>query len=353
MSRLIAGRAFLVKPCSAMAAAMPDPLDPQAIARDAHWLAQAYDHGQQLARLVGMTAEDYRAAAFLDDRMFDRQRDVRVLQWDEMTAVAGLTNDARWIFHIGHVGSTMVARMLGEIPGVLSVREPRILRDLAALPVGQAKNMAPEVAALCSRRFERQDFALVKATSFVSEIAPLLLVPGGKAIFMYAGATSYLATILAGENSVMELHALHDYRAGRMADRVPPMADAANSDAHRAAMAWACEMTSLEAAADAMPDREILWLDFDNFLANPTAGLIQAASHCGCTLPPELAETIVTGPLMRRYSKALEYEYSPGLRRELQAEARQQHGRNIVAALDMLKEAAKSSPLLERALARS
>ncbi|WP_294120791.1 hypothetical protein [Sphingomonas sp.] len=331
---------------------MPDPLDPEDIAADAHWLAQAYDPGQQLVRFVGMTAEDYRAAAFLDDRMFDRQRDVRVLPWADVAEAADGENDARWIFHIGHVGSTMVARMLGEIPGVLSVREPRILRDLAGLPRELAEAMAPTVAALCSRKFEDQGHALVKATSFVSEIAPTLVGPKTSAIFIVASATSYMLTILAGENSVKELHALHDYRAKRMAGRVSPMADAANSDAHRAAMAWACEMTSLEAAADAMPGSPILWLDFDHFLADPAERLAGAAQHCGFDLAAADAEAIASGPLMKRYSKALEYQYSPALRRELQAEAQQRHGRDIQAALNMLEEASKSSPLLERALAR-
>ena len=331
---------------------MPEPLDPNALASTARWLAQAYDPGQHLVRFVGMTADDYRAAAFLDDRMFDRQRDVRVLPWADVAGAESSENDARWIFHIGHVGSTMVARMLGEIPRVLSVREPRILRDLAAVPREQAEAMAPAVAALCSRTFDDRGHALVKATSFVSEIAPLLAGPQAPAIFMYAGATSYMLTILAGENSVKELYALHELRAKRMAGRVPPMANAAKSDAHRAAMAWACEMTSLEAAAEALADRPILWLDFDRFLADPAASLTAAARHCGFGLSAEQAGAITSGPLMKCYSKALEYEYSPGLRRELQAEAQQRHSRDIQAALAMLKEASKDSPLFNRAIGR-
>ena len=333
---------------------MPDPFDPSDIAGDAKWLAQAYDPAQQLVRFVGMTAEDYQAAAFLDDRMFDRQRDVRVLPWmDVAKAAANLPNDARWIFHIGHVGSTMVARMLGEASGVLSVREPRILRDLTALPAEQAKTMAPTVSALCSRTNAAGDVALVKATSFVSEMAPLLVGPGQPAIFMHVSAPSYIATILAGENSVKELHALHEYRAQRMAARVTPMPDAARSDAHRAAMAWACEMTSLEAAAEAMTDQRILWLDFDHFLESPASSLVKAATHIGAQLSEAEATKITSGPLMQRYSKALEYDYGPALRRELQEESRHLHGPAIDAALSMLAEASRASPLLERALGRA
>ena len=334
---------------------VPEPLDPKEVADSAHWLAQAYDAASNMVRFVGMSAEDYRAAAFLDDRIFGQQRDVRVLPWaDVATAMAGWVGEpARWIFHIGHVGSTMVARMLGEANGVLSLREPRILRDLAALSVGEATAMAPTVSALCSRANGEGEVALVKATSFVSEIAPMLVAAGQPAILMHVSASSYIATILAGENSVKELHALHDTRAKRMTGRATPMPDAAMSDAHRAAMAWACEMTSLEAAAAAMPDRPILWLDFDRFLARPAVSLLEAAAHCGIALSEAEANAITTGPLMQRYSKALEYDYGPALRRELQEESRQLHGPAIKAALAILLDASGSSPLLERALKRA
>ena len=56
---------------------------------------------------------------------------------------------------------------------------------------------------------------------------------------------------------------------------------------------------------------------------------------------------------MGRYSKALEYEYSPGLRRELLEEAAAHHGRDIDGALRLLEKAAETSPLLQRALSRT
>jgi hypothetical protein len=66
----------------------------------------------------------------------------------------------------------------------------------------------------------------------------------------------------------------------------------------------------------------------------------------------KLAE-IASGPIMRRYSKALEFEYSPDLRRELIAEAEHLHGPQIESALAMLRSAAEKSPLLGRAMFRA
>ena len=333
---------------------MAEPLDPAEIFPDASWLAQAHDAGSDLVRFVAMGPEDYRAASFLDDRMFDRWRDVRVLPLPTVidAAASSSRQDAAWIFHIGHVGSTLIARMLGEGGSILSIREPRILRDVALLEAGRQEAMAQAVRKLCSRSFAASQHSLVKATSFVSEIAPLLVAPEGRALFMFAGARSYIETILAGENSVRELHALHEYRLRRMEERTGSLDGSASSDAHRAAMAWACEMTAMEAAAEAMPGLPILWLDFDRFLAQPADGLMQAATHLGLPLAAQEAKTIVAGPLMRRYSKAPEHEYSPELRLELQAEARQSHGGAIESALRMLNEASRSAPLLARALER-
>ncbi|MGC8517731.1 MAG: hypothetical protein ACP5P4_04285, partial [Steroidobacteraceae bacterium] len=39
---------------------------------------------------------------------------------------------AHYIFHIGHVGSTLISRILGEHPGFHAVREPALLRAIAA-----------------------------------------------------------------------------------------------------------------------------------------------------------------------------------------------------------------------------
>ena len=326
----------------------------QEIVRDAGWLAQALDPGTGLARFVEMTPEAYRAASFLDDRMLQGPVNAHTLPFTEIAgALPGdARRDARWIFHIGHVGSTLVARLLGELDGVLSIREPRILRDVAGMPGEQRGPIVPAVQKLLSRTFAADETALVKATSFVSEIAPELVPPGERALFMYATPRNYIASILAGENSGRELRALAPSRTQRLARRVSALW-AAHSDAELAAVAWACEMTALEAAADAMADRPIDWADFDRMLDNMPVELSRVAKFFGFEAAPGQLAALATGPLMSRYSKALEYEYSAGLRRDLIAEAAAAHGGAIDGALAMLRSAAEKSPMLARSLARA
>ena len=327
---------------------------PEEIARDATWLAQALDPTQGLVRMVAMNRESYRAESFLDDRLMQQTIDAQIISWPDVeAAVSGeLRSDARWIFHIGHVGSTLISRLLGELRGVLAVREPRLLRDLALSPPEIRHAYIGCVAKLMSRTFAEDEIACVKATSFASEIAPQLVPAGECALFMYARPRNYIASILAGENSVKEMHALAATRTDRLARRGVSLA-AARNDADLAATACACEMTSLEAAREAMPDRRIAWADFDSMLGDMPKELARVAVHFGFAADQERLADIASGPLMQRYSKAPEYEYSPSLREQLIAGAIHLHGREIDAALAMLRAAAEKSPLLARALARA
>jgi hypothetical protein len=324
------------------------------IARDATWLAQALDTAGGRVRLVAMDRDSYRAASFLDDRLMQQTVDAQIVPWPDVESAMDedLRTDARWIFHIGHVGSTLVSRLLGELHGVLALREPQLLRDLAAVPPEVREQYIAPITKLTSRAFAPGEFACVKPTSFVSEIAPLLVPAGERALFLYAKPRAYVASILAGENSLKELRAHEQWRAQRLASRgvqFPPL----RNDAERAAAGWATEMTSLEAAAEAMTDRNLRWEDFDAMLSDIGPALERLVAFFNFTAAPDRIAAIANGPLMGRYSKALEYEYTPGLRYEVIADAERRHGREIDAALAMLDAASERSPLLARALARA
>jgi hypothetical protein len=280
--------------------------------------------------------------------------DAQILPWPEIEAALSgdLRSDARWIFHIGHVGSTLVSRLLGELDGVLGVREPRFLRDVALAPTAIRDRYIAVVPKLMSRTFGEDEIACVKATSFASEIAPQLAAAGERALFMYAQPRNYVATILAGENSVLELHALESYRSQRLTSRGITLGRTRN-DADRAAAAWACEMTTLEEAAEHMQDRAIAWADFDAMLADMPRELGRLAKHFGFAATEEQLAAIVSGPLMQRYSKDPKYEYSPNLRQQLINQELRLQGREIEGALAMLRSTAEKSPLLARALSRA
>jgi len=320
-------------------------------ARDATWLVQALDPSQGAARLVAMDRESYRAASFLDDRILKDPVDAQIVSWTAIEEAVSdrMRFDARWIFHIGHVGSTLVSRLLGELDDVLAIREPRLFRDLALTPPGVRDRYVALAPRLMSRTFAKPEVACVKATSFASEIAPELVPPGERTLLMFATPQNYIGSILAGENSVEEMRLLAGSRAQRLNSRQIYLPS--QNDAELAASAWACEMTALEQAAERMADREILWVNFDQMLAEMEPALINVANFFG--FESRRAGEISTGPLMGRYSKAPEYEYGANLRRELIAETAERFASDIERALAMLTSAAEKSPLLDRALARA
>ena len=322
--------------------------------RDSGWLGQAVDPGAGLVRLVKLTRQNYLDASFLDDRILQPGQITHLVRWEEVQDGMPLVarRDARWIFHIGHVGSTLVSRLLGELRSVLAVREPRSLRDLGVTPPEVRGPYLAAMAKLMSRTFNPDETACIKATSFVSEIANELVPPGERALFMYARPRQYVASILGGENSTKELRLLADFRTQRLASRGITLPRARN-DAERAAAAWACEMTSLEASAAQMADRDIAWAEFDAMLANMAGELARVVDFFGFRATSGDLVQLSEGPIMQRYSKAPEFEYSAGLRKDVISDAYAWHKDEIEGGLAILRRLAEESPLLARALSRA
>src|SRR5262249_6727897 len=98
----------------------------------------AYPQNIDLVRdavlLVLFDANAYRSASFLDDRILGpatRGAWVPVARVAEAARLVKRTCPLHFIFHTGHVGSTLLSRLLDETGEVLSLREPLPLRRLA------------------------------------------------------------------------------------------------------------------------------------------------------------------------------------------------------------------------------
>jgi hypothetical protein len=324
------------------------------IATTPEWLPFELDPATDQVSLLRLAEEEYRAESFLDQRILSPRSELRTCAWEELASAvpAEARRDANYIFHIGNVGSTLISRLLGELDDVFAYREPVLLRTFAQAPPPDER--FDTLSALFSRTFRPSQRANVKATSFASEIADRLVRPGSRALFLYATPDHYLENILAGQNSAQTLRILTPVRAARLAGRCPGFAaePPRMHDGQKAALGWACEMTSLDEAASKLPRDAVMWLDFDRFLEDPTAHFAAIAAFFGHEFDPAEARAIAEGPLIRSYSKALEYPFSPADRRETLADARRYHGPAIRDALNWLGALESRYAAVARAIRR-
>jgi hypothetical protein len=316
---------------------------------------------------IHLDKSDFERASFLDERVLTPHTPRRSMPWTQAAATvdaAELTERCGFIFHIGHVGSTLLSRLIGAHPGMFALREPLVLRTFAQLngepgarpPAWRDQDFNGRLSGclkLLSRTFDATETAVIKATSFVSEIAAsLLLRPSApKAVLMYVSPESYLATILGGPNSRQEAKMLTPSRLQRLHRRIGAEAwrAASLSEGEALALGWACEMSALAEAARTGGKR-IFRLDFDDFLAAPENPLLSALGHFGIVASVADVRVILEGPDMRRYSKAPEYAYDRALRLDVLDAARTAHASEISRGLAWLHRAAEQHTAVQHAL---
>ena len=313
----------------------------------------------EVVRLIQLDEGAYRAASFLDQRLLGMGYPQGACTLANLNAAATRLNPpAHYVFHTGHVGSTLISRLIGAHERFFSLREPALLRPLALLsPAAGTRAAALDVAlAVLGRTWRPGQRAVIKVTSFVSELAEPILATDSRtaAVFMFVRPLAYLRGILAGPNSRLENRQLAPTRLQRLVRRV----GAANwredprSEGELIAMSWLCEMAALHQAAVRI-ERQVLWVDFDAFLADPRAGLEGIFRALGESPAAADVEALVAGTLMRQYSKAPEHAYDAELRREVLLSADAEHAAEIRRGLDWLQRVAMRHRSAEAILVRA
>lgn len=320
---------------------------------------QKVDLTRGAALLVQFDEAAYRAASFLDDRILTPGRSggwVGLPRLLDAAGALGNTKPLHFIFHTGHVGSTLLSRLLDESGCVLSLREPLPLRTLAdardvlGLPESllssrDFQTMELALLQLWSRGYRSTHSVVLKATSSASRVATSLLQrqPAARAVYLNLAAEPYLATLLAGKNSAADLRGHGPVRIRQLQVRLQtPLAPLhALSLGELAAMSWLAETWNQHDTVSGCGVR-VMALDFDELLGDVAGSLGRVAAHF--QLPSEagwLAD-IARSPVLTRYSKSPDFEYSPQLRREVLRESRQNNAVQMGAGLRWLEALAGS-----------
>jgi hypothetical protein len=312
--------------------------------------AALYPFALDLARdrvfVTPMREADYRAASFLDERLKPRGEWIDAASAERAMSGARDMRRLHFIFHAGHVGSTLLSRLLDEAGGVLSLREPLALRTLADASDAGDPRMPARLelfAKLWERGFADTDCVILKATSATERLATTLLAmrPQTRAVMLNVGAESYLATMLAGENSAADLNTLGPERMHRLTRLLGTAPPRPATLGELIAMSWAAERMTQAAVMREMGTR-ILAVDFEAMLRALPETLARVLAHFGLAAD---AERIAASTVLSRYSKAPEHGYSPPLRHELLDQARRDFGPEIRLALQWLDGLKNAHPM--------
>lgn len=285
----------------------------------------------QRALFVRLSQADLRAASFLDERLGLQGREGSWLPLKGIGELASRIADPApvpaFIFHIGHCGSTLLSRLLDQDEGVLGLREPLPLRELAAaqreldspvarLSSDQWHRLFADTLAILGRRFSREQKVIIKATSSCNNlIRPLLAHDAGvRIVLMLMPLESYLATMVKAPGGGLDvlhgaparLQFLHRALEG-FSTRLHQL-DAAET----VAMSWVAELLRFQQLrADPAVAPRVKWLDFERMLEDPAAHLGAIRSHLGLGSAPTDNATLLHSGVMRAYAKSPSHAYTP------------------------------------------
>lgn len=328
---------------------------------------QKLDLARSCILLIELDDAAYHAASFLDDRILGPGTKGAWLPIERVAAKARLGQNARplhYIMHTGHVGSTLLSRLLDTTGSVLSLREPLPLRTLAEAGdvLGQPESLLNEsqfelvldtFIRLWSRGYPATRCVVLKATSAAARLAPLLLRrnAASRAVYLNLRAEPYLATLLAGPNSPVDLRGHGAERMRRLRTRIatPLQPLHALTPGELTAMSWLAESLTRRDLLDQSPDR-VLAVDFDAFLGDMPRVMQQVVDHLQLVTEPGWVTRLGSNPALARYSKSPDHEYSPALRAQVLDQARREHRDEIRRGLDWLAALARTENAVAREL---
>ena len=333
------------------------------IASEPSIFPQNIDLARQAVLFLLLDEAALRSASFLDDRILSPQLQGRWVRFAEIgpwLPLIGPRHRLNFIFHAGHVGSTLISRLLDDIEGVLGLREPLPLRVLAtafdemdalhALAGPAEWKMLLDLHLACwGRGYAKTQSVVVKATSSASPICQPIFdrLPEARALLLNLEPEPYLASLLAGENSYLDLRAQAQGRMRRLTRMAPsqvrPLHDLSLGEI--AAMTWTVETLSHRTVEQRFGER-LLRVDFDAFLEAPGDTLRKICAHFRLKAPDAYFSDVEANPTLARYSKAQEHAYTPTLRRQILAASRTTNLVEISKGLAWIDAFAQQFPAL-------
>lgn len=303
------------------------------------------DIDSDMLELIQVDRPFYRHATFLDQRSLGgRQYQGIRVRFSEITGrLDGQpARPSRWIFHMGHCGSTLISRCLDGLPDVLGLREPQPLLALAAYasergtPLARCSEQmftqwALQVKKLLSRPYDGDSKPVVKASSVATCLVSHLLGEEDRAIFLTLPLVNYLAILLrdpglrvGARQMVVPRLATYLERAGDDGIRLYAL-----TDAEIIALTWLVDMDAGMRINAGKPPGHIGRIDFETWLQDPARGLATVASTLDLRFDDEQIQTALAQAQLGRYAKDQTQVFNSATRKHELSDARTRYAREI------------------------
>lgn len=311
-----------------------------------------------------MDEASYRASAFLDNRIVRAGDRDLVSDLDDLIDLARTAGAGRrlihYLFHVGHCGSTLISRVLGERSCYLALREPPLLMGLSrslrgldrpGFPFSRRRweELKDLSLLMLAKSWHSDQVPLVKPTSHAGNLIPTLMKHTGRerAVCLYVDLESYLATMLRPHTRRETRLFARDFRVREFSALVPEASGVSDdfSDVELAAMSWLLHARDL---AEALDDPEIggrcLTVHFDDFLGDPADMTARICKFLGSPLSASEWDRIAAEGWLSRSAKTPGEAYGLEDRRRELASVRSKHREEIDQGMSWAAAACRSAP---------
>ena len=311
------------------------------------WLPFKLDLAGQKILLVNLKASHVREAAFLDERALRPDSEGFWVALHDFEQIIAPPPTASALFHVGHCGSTLLSRLLGEAGGVRALREPLVMREIA---LGKAQGLSaadPWFRVLwgwLSR--SEQGPVNIKLTSACANLLPWFLRLGEPATALYVDLETYLTSASRGGGAGNDIAAFAQQRELEW-KQLYPDAPTPAQPAELAAAGWAVCMTHFSQAQQHRPD-QLMLLNFDDWLSDIDGATSSLMRHHGFA---KTFDDVASIPLLGQYAKKTDVPYDAQARQADLALARSRNGQFVedgLAWLSRLPSGAQLKPYLTR-----
>jgi len=322
-----------------------------------------YPHSLDLERAAALIIDAdpgfYRNAVCLDQRAVgtDTRGAWVPLEnvWRHMDAADhGYLAPSNFIFHTGQCGSTLVSRLLDEIPSVLGLREPLLLRTLAAGLHGHGirsganfEDIFKRSYLLLVRRFSPNQKVIIKPASMCNNLAAVLLAqnPANRGILLFVRLEAHLAKVLA-EGGTADIDGFLSHRMSSLQKIVPDLdlAQEELSFAEKVAFSWLAEAAQLYTLSTRGLAPRLLLMDFDAFLAQTETHLSNLLRHFSIPAEQETLPAMLASPVFGTRSKQPGFADAAANRNAILNESRTANAEDIKTGMQFAERLMKNHP---------